>query len=318
MNNKFTLSDFSSFDKMIAPSFLTILYYLQMAASIFVSLWFIFKGIDTNNGGMLVVGGLANLVFAPLLTRLLYEFIIIIFKIHSRLVNIDVNTSDKKSTQPSLAKQANNEVVGIPITPPIQTQVPDNQEIKQPKNPEVRQDFWNSGNGELQFTKPDLSSVSMGNLGNLRNMVSNGAASFNFSNNKSEGLDLKDISEKVPNWKLTLASFIVLIGIMSSYANAGGFSFSIKDSAFGMFAVIAAVAMVVISAMSLKWMWYVGSFAVTLVGTILALFDDRSLFSTSKQLSGIADTIGSFSPQANAYLQQARESAPSMTRLPIF
>lgn len=315
MNNKFTLNDFSSFDKMIAPSFLTILYYLQMAACILASIWFIFKGMDTNfGGGMMVVGGFANLVFAPLLTRLLYEFIIVIFKIHSRLVNIDINTSDNKSAQPTFAKQANNEVVGAPITPPIQTQVFDNQEIKKPENPEVRQDFWNSGNGEPQFPKPDLSSISMGNLGNLGNAVENGAAtSFHFSNTKSERLDLKNISQKAPNWKLALASFIVVIGILSSYTNATIFSFSIKDSAFGMFALIAAVGMVVISAMSLKWMWYMCSYGVTLVGIILALLDERSLFSTSKQLSGIADIIGSFSPQASAYLEQAKANTPSIT-----
>lgn len=313
MNSKFTLNDFSSFDKMIAPSFLTVIYYLQMGAAIFVSLWFIFKGIDNNNGGMLIFGGLANLVFAPLLTRLLYEFIIVIFKIHSRLVNIDFNTSDKKSVQSPVINQAVNEVVNVPLMPPIQSQVLDNQELKQSEIVEPRQDFWNSGNGEPQFTKPDLSSVSMGNLGNLGNVVSNGAASFNFSDTKSEGLDLKDISQKVPNWKLALASFIVLIGIMGSYANAGGFSFSIKDSAFGMFALIAAVGMVAISAMSMKWMWYIGSFAITLVGTILALFDDKSIFSAAKKVSGVADIIGSFSPQANAYLNQARENSPSVT-----
>lgn len=313
MNNKFTLNDFSSFDKMIAPSFLTIIYYLQMGAAIFVSLWFIFKGLDTNNGGMLVFGGLANLVFAPLLTRLLYEFIIVIFKIHSRLVNIDTNTSDRKSVQSSVAKQAVNDVVNVPVIPPFQAQVFDNQPVNQPETPEIRQDFWNSGNGEPQFTKPDLSSVSMGNLGNLGNMVSNGAGSFNFSNNKSEGLDLKDISQKVPNWKLALASFIVLIGIMGSYANAGGFSFSIKDSAFGMFALIAAVGMVMISAMSMKWMWYIGSFAITLVGTVLALFDSRSIFWIAKTASGLADVIGSFSPQSNAYINQVRANSPSVT-----
>jgi hypothetical protein len=60
-------------------------------------------------------------------------------------------------------------------------------------------------------------------------------------------------------------------------------------------------------------MWYVCSYGVTLVGIILALLDDRSLFSTSKQLSGIADTIGSFSPQANAYLEQAKANTPSIT-----
>jgi Domain of unknown function (DUF4282) len=317
MNNKFTLNDFSSFDKMIAPSFLTILYYIQMGACILASIWFIFKGMDTNfGGGMMVVAGLANLVFAPLLTRLLYEFIIVIFKIHSRLVNIDLNTSDKKSVQPSFAKQAVNDVVSVPVIPNIQTQVSDNQQVTQPEMQETRQDFWNAGNGEPQFTKPDLSSVSLGNLGNLGNLGSsgfNGTAPNNYSPNKIEGFDLKDISQKVPNWKLTLASFIVLIGIMGSYANAGGFSFSIKDSAFGMFALIAAVAMVAISAMSMKWMWYIGSFSVTLVGTILALFDDKSIFSAAKKVNGVADVIGSFSPQANAYLDQARANAPSAT-----
>jgi hypothetical protein len=314
MNDKFTLNDFSSFDKMIAPTFLTALYYLQMGAAILASFWFISKGMDTNyGGGMMVVAGLANLVFAPLLTRLLYEFIIVIFKIHSRLVNIDMNTSDKKSIQETFTKQAVNEVVNATASSPTQTQVPDNQTVNHPQTSETRQDFWNAGNGEPQFTKPDLSSVSMGNLGNLGNMVSNGAGSFNFSSNKSEGLDLKDISQKVPNWKLALASFIVLIGIMGSYANAGGFSFSIKDSAFGMFALIAAVAMVAISAMSMKWMWYISSFSVTLVGTILALFDDKSIFSAAKKVNGVADVIGSFSPQANAYLDQAQANAPSAT-----
>jgi hypothetical protein len=262
----------------------------------------------------MVVGGLVNLVFAPLLTRLLYEFIIVIFKIHSRLVNIDVNTSDKKSVQSSIVKQAVNEVVSVPITPPIQAQTSENEEVKQSEIVEPRQDFWNAGNGEPQFTKPDLSSVSMGNLGNIGNTVSNGVASFNFSNNKSEGLDLKDIAQKVPNWKLAFASFIVFISIMGSYANFNGVSFSIKDSAFGMFAFIAAVGMVAISAMSMKWIWYIGSFAITLVGTILALFDDRSIFSYAKTINNGANVVGSlFGSQASTYIDQARANSPSIT-----
>jgi Domain of unknown function (DUF4282) len=313
MNDKFTLNDFSSFDKMIAPSFLTALYYLQMGACILASFWFISKGMDTNfGGGMMVVAGLTNLVFAPLLTRLLYEFIIVIFKIHSRLVNIDLNTSDKKSVQPSFAKQTVNEVVNVPANPPIQAQVPDNQVLNQPETPGVRHDFWNAGNGEPQFTKPDLSSISFGNLGNIGNLGSagfNGTATPNYSPNKIEGLDLKDISQKVPNWKLALASFIVLIGIMGSYANVLGRSYSIKDSAFGMFALLAAVAMVAISTMSMKWIWYIGSFAVSLVGTMLSFLDDKSIFSEAKKVSGVADVLGSFSPQLN----QIRENAPSAT-----
>lgn len=314
MNNKFTLNDFSSFDKMIAPSFLTILYYIQMGACILASFWFIFKGMEINRGGgMLIMAGLANLVFAPLLTRLLFEFIIVIYKIHSRLVNIDLNTSDKKGIQSPITKQAVNEVVSVPVIPSIETKTPDNQTINQEKKPEVRQDFWNSGNGEPQFTKPDLSSVSFGNMGNIGNLGTNGTAPFNYTSNKMEGLDLKDISQKVPNWKLTLASFIVLVGIVSSYADAAGVGFRIIDTAFGSFALLATVAMVIISAMSLKWMWFVGSYAVTLVGTILSFLDDRSLFSLSRKMSAVADGIGGLFPQGNNYFEQARQNAPSIT-----
>ncbi len=80
-----------------------------------------------------------------------------------------------------------------------------------------------------------------------------------------------------------------------------------------MFALIAAVGMVMISAMSMKWMWYIGSFAITLVGTVLALFDSRSIFWIAKTASGLADVIGSFSPQSNAYINQVRANSPSVT-----
>lgn len=310
MNDKFTLNDFMSFDKMIAPSFLSALYYLHIIICILFSFWLISQGLGNNYGsGKLLLGGLVNLVFGPFLIRLLYEFVIVIFKIHSRLVNIDVNT------------MVNRPVINTPesvvyenkITPPITTQPTPKATVVQPessesKAPNVVQDYWNSGNGEPQFTKPDFSSVNLGNL----NLGNGGINLPNFTAGNAQGVDLQGITQKFPNWKLAVSSFIVFVGIVSSYASVMGVSFSIKDSAFGIFAMLAAMGMIAISALSMKMQWYIVSFAVTLVGTLLSFLDDKSLFGASRKVNSVADSIGGLFPQGNNYFEQVRQNAPSV------
>ena len=57
----FNWRDMLRFDKMIAPTFLTILYYLHTGVSVLASLWFIQKGMGSvYGGGAMVLLGLAG------------------------------------------------------------------------------------------------------------------------------------------------------------------------------------------------------------------------------------------------------------------
>jgi hypothetical protein len=76
------MNQFFSFDKMITPIIIKILFWLGLGVSIIVGLIYIAIGSTAwhgAGGGQVLVGVLA-LVIGPLLVRLQCEFIIIMFK----------------------------------------------------------------------------------------------------------------------------------------------------------------------------------------------------------------------------------------------
>lgn len=84
------LSDWLSFDKMIVPQIIKIIFYILVALSILSGLVMIITGITANyGGGMKIIWGLLTLVFGPLWARLSSELMIVLFEIHAKLVSID-------------------------------------------------------------------------------------------------------------------------------------------------------------------------------------------------------------------------------------
>lgn len=86
---------FLTFNKMIAPTIITVMYYLNLAFVVFVGIGLIFSGlfVQRYGGGMIALYGLLLLLLGPLWVRLIAEFFIVIFKIHERLTRIDEKTA---------------------------------------------------------------------------------------------------------------------------------------------------------------------------------------------------------------------------------
>ncbi len=84
------LSDWLSFDKMIVPQIIKIVFYALVILSVLSGLVMIIKGISADyGGGMTILWGLLTLVFGPFWARLSSELMIVLFEIHAKLVSID-------------------------------------------------------------------------------------------------------------------------------------------------------------------------------------------------------------------------------------
>jgi hypothetical protein len=90
------IEDFISFDKMITPTIIKIIYLILAGLSILGGLFYIFKGISSEwGGGAMVIGGLFTLILGPLWARITCEIMIVLFKIHTRLTSIDETLKNK-------------------------------------------------------------------------------------------------------------------------------------------------------------------------------------------------------------------------------
>jgi len=89
-------NQFTSFDKMITPTIIKILFWLGLVVSVIAGFILIVTGATSRyGGGGQVLIGLLTLVIGPLAVRLQCEFIIIMFKIHESLVLIQTNQTEK-------------------------------------------------------------------------------------------------------------------------------------------------------------------------------------------------------------------------------
>lgn len=83
------LKDFASFDNMLTPTIIKILFWLGVVLSMLFGLVMIFQGLTSSfGGGVTVFIGLLWLVLGPVATRIYCELLIVIFKIHENLVGI--------------------------------------------------------------------------------------------------------------------------------------------------------------------------------------------------------------------------------------
>ncbi len=88
-------SQFTSFDKMITPSFIKIIFWLGAGLSVLSGLAML------TQGGFAVIMGLGTIVLGPIVTRIYCELLIVIFKIYDNLVEINSKV-EKKSTEQEL------------------------------------------------------------------------------------------------------------------------------------------------------------------------------------------------------------------------
>ena len=85
-----TISNFLSFDKMITPTLITVLFYIFLGASALTGISLIITGFSSSfGGGFMVFYGFMVLLIGPIFARVYCELLIVLFKIHSRLRNID-------------------------------------------------------------------------------------------------------------------------------------------------------------------------------------------------------------------------------------
>lgn len=91
------MNDFLAFRKMITPLIIQIIFWIGVAVCVLVGLASIIAGVGNHyGGGSQVLGGVLVLILGPLAVRVNCELLIIIFRIHDRLVDIRDNTSSKQ------------------------------------------------------------------------------------------------------------------------------------------------------------------------------------------------------------------------------
>ncbi len=80
---------FFSFDRMITPSIIKLIFILGITATTLMGLVSIIMGLKSSfGGGVQVLTGLLTLVLGPVLVRINCELMIVLFKIHEALEGI--------------------------------------------------------------------------------------------------------------------------------------------------------------------------------------------------------------------------------------
>lgn len=83
------LYDFISFDKMITPTIIKILFWIGVVISVIIGLGAIISGCTAAyGGGAQVLGGIVVLIVGPITARVYCEILIVLFKMHQSLIDI--------------------------------------------------------------------------------------------------------------------------------------------------------------------------------------------------------------------------------------
>lgn len=92
--------EFISFDKMITPSIIKILFWIGLIMAVVIGLVSIGSGITSvYGGGAQVFMGIIIIILGPLTVRVYCELLIIIFKIHENLVEINKNGKEQEKIE---------------------------------------------------------------------------------------------------------------------------------------------------------------------------------------------------------------------------
>lgn len=85
-----SLGDVLNFNKMITPLIIKILFWIGIGISVLVGLITLISGLTaTIGGGFQVILGLIILIIGPLTARVYCELLIVIFKIHESLIDMN-------------------------------------------------------------------------------------------------------------------------------------------------------------------------------------------------------------------------------------
>ncbi|MFK2827105.1 DUF4282 domain-containing protein [Bacillus sp. B190/17] len=91
---------FLSFDKMVTPTIIKIIFWVGVVMSVLSGIGTIAAGISSPYGsGLGVIMGLLTLVIGPLLVRVYCELLIIFFKMHESLKRIETQLSSQQQSQ---------------------------------------------------------------------------------------------------------------------------------------------------------------------------------------------------------------------------
>ncbi|WP_087974246.1 DUF4282 domain-containing protein [Oceanobacillus rekensis] len=82
--------EFVSFDKMLTPTLIKVLFWIGVAFSVLSGL------IIMLDGGFAVILGLITIIVGPLITRVYCELLIIFFKIHESLTDLNKKVDNLK------------------------------------------------------------------------------------------------------------------------------------------------------------------------------------------------------------------------------
>lgn len=89
--------DFLTFDRMVTPLLIKVIYYIGVAFWLLGGLLVFFIAISLPfGGGWLAFGSLVSMVMGPLFARIGCEFTIVIFNIHTRLRSIDATLKQEE------------------------------------------------------------------------------------------------------------------------------------------------------------------------------------------------------------------------------
>lgn len=79
------MEEFLSFRKFITPAFMTVIFWILVAANTLFALLIMFGSAAVPGAGGGVVIGLIRLILGPIFIRVLCEVTIVVFRIHESL-----------------------------------------------------------------------------------------------------------------------------------------------------------------------------------------------------------------------------------------
>ncbi|HEY9577996.1 MAG TPA: DUF4282 domain-containing protein [Pseudobacillus sp.] len=94
------MANFLSFDKMITPTIIKIIFWIGVVMSALSGLSMIITGFNSYYGsGFAVLMGLLTLVLGPLLVRVYCELLILFFKMYDSMKNIERQMAANQASQ---------------------------------------------------------------------------------------------------------------------------------------------------------------------------------------------------------------------------
>lgn len=89
------MNDFLNFNKMLTPVIIKVVFWIGIGFSVLVGLMTIISGLSYYGSGFEVLFGLIIIVVGPLIVRIYCELLIIAFKMHESLQEINNKLNDQ-------------------------------------------------------------------------------------------------------------------------------------------------------------------------------------------------------------------------------